>query len=192
MVVGGMTQYLATVQGMLKEIEERLDSRVRSFLWAEKEQVRVNKETVHAPSEIGGKNLLDIIARNEAITVTWLKTYLSFGPERPLWCFVADELLAKKAVGADINVDETMRLNAYLQSWAPYKSATNLGSKDLAEMMAVGQKYGITMDAMAVSRKLQDSMPIWYHKFSGGDRTLFNASRHVVKCLKENHRIRFV
>ncbi|KAJ7782274.1 hypothetical protein DFH07DRAFT_949069 [Mycena maculata] len=106
--VGGMTQYMAKVQGMPTEIEEKLERRVRSFLWAEKSQVRINKETVYAQSDVGGKNLLDIIARNEAIAITWLKTYLSFGPDRPLWCFVADEILAKKAVGGDFNADEAM------------------------------------------------------------------------------------
>jgi hypothetical protein len=77
MVVGGMTQYLVTVQGMPEEVEECLDRRIRSFLWADKSQATVNKETVHAPSDAGGKNLLDLITRNEAIAVTWLKTYLS-------------------------------------------------------------------------------------------------------------------
>ncbi|KAJ7235370.1 hypothetical protein C8J57DRAFT_990779, partial [Mycena rebaudengoi] len=147
---------------------------------------------VYAPSDMGGKNLLDIIARNEAIAVTWLKTYLSFGPDRPLWCFVADELLARKAVRADDTVDEAMRLNTYLQSWAPYQSATDLGSEDLANMMKVGRDYGVTMEAMAVSHKLQDDMPIWYHRFSSGTPNLFNANVHVVKCLKEKHRIRWV
>jgi ribonuclease HI len=154
--------------------------------------VSVNKETVHAPSSVGGKDLLDIVARNEAITITWLKTYLSFGPEHPLWCFVADELLAKKAVVSDINVDEAMRLNTYLQSWAPYQSAATLKSKDLANMMEVGKRYGVTLDAMAVSRKIQDSMPIWYHKFSNGDRWLFNSPSYVIKCLKEKHRVKYV
>jgi hypothetical protein len=44
----------------------------------------------------------------------------------------------------------------------------------------------------AVSRQLQDSMPIWYHRFSSGDRRFFNASTNVVKCLKEKDGIRFV
>jgi hypothetical protein len=68
---------------MPEEVEERLDRRIRNFLWASKSQATVNRETVHAPSDVGGKNLLDIIARNEAIAVTWLKTYL-IGPDRPL------------------------------------------------------------------------------------------------------------
>ncbi|KAJ7019315.1 hypothetical protein C8F04DRAFT_975830, partial [Mycena alexandri] len=192
MVVGGMTQYLATVQGMPADVEARLEKRVRSFLWAEKRGVAVNKETVYAPAEMGGKNLLDIIARNEAIAITWLKTYLSFGPQRPLWCFVADEILAKGTVRANLNVDEAMRLNSYLQSWSPYQSAEELKSKDLSEMMAVGRKYNVSMQAMAVSREIQDDMVIWYHTFSDGDRNLFNANVHVVKCLKEKHRIKTV
>ncbi|KAJ7016462.1 hypothetical protein C8F04DRAFT_896092, partial [Mycena alexandri] len=162
------------------------------FLWAEKSSVMVNKETVYAPADQGGKNLLDIIARNEAIAVTWLKTYLSFGPKRPLWCFVADEILAKRTIGTDLNVNEAMRLNCYLQSWAPYQSADDLKSRDISEMMAVGRKYNVAMEAIAVSREIQDEMIIWYHRFSEGSRTLFNANVHVVKCLKENHRVKLV
>ncbi|KAJ7203404.1 hypothetical protein C8J57DRAFT_1047008, partial [Mycena rebaudengoi] len=162
MVVGGMTQYMATVQGMPKEVEKKLEKRVRKFLWAEKTNVTVNKETVYAPAEMGGKDLLDIVARNEAIAVTWLKTYLSFGLDRPLWCFVADEILAIKASGRDKNVAEMMRMNTYLQSWNPKISAASVG-KDLAGMMKVGRKYGLQMDAIAVSREIQKSMPIWYH-----------------------------
>ncbi|KAJ7037136.1 hypothetical protein C8F04DRAFT_953119, partial [Mycena alexandri] len=192
MVVGGMTQYLATVQGMPEDVEHRLERRVQEFLWAEKVRVSVNKETVYAPADIGGKDLLDIVARNEAIAVMWLKTYLSFGPDRPLWCFVADEILAKKAVLTDFNVDEAMRVNAYLQSWTPYQSSWDLRSKDIAGMMSVGRKYGVTMDAIAVSRENQGNMVIWYHRFSNGTKTLFNSAREVVKCLKQKHRVRLV
>jgi hypothetical protein len=193
MVVGGMTQYMATVQGMPTEIEEKLERRVRSFLWAEKARVAINKETVYAPADMGGKDLLDIVARNEAIAVTWLKTYLSFGPDCPLWCFVADEILAKKAVAGDLNIEEALHINTYLQSWAPYQSATDLKSRDLADMMKVGRKYGVTMDAIAVSRELQGDMPVWYHRFSDGDRkVLFNRKSEAIKCLKEKHRVRWV
>ena len=61
MVVGGMTQYLTKVQGMLPEIEHRIDRRIRKFLWAEKTSPPINKETIHAPIERGGKGLLDIL-----------------------------------------------------------------------------------------------------------------------------------
>jgi hypothetical protein len=48
-------------------------------------------------------------------------------------------------------------------------------------MMEVGKRYGVTLDAIAVSRKIQDSMPIWYHKFSNGDQWLFSSPSYVVK-----------
>ncbi|KAJ7108888.1 hypothetical protein C8R43DRAFT_862258, partial [Mycena crocata] len=96
MVVGGMTQYLTKVQGMPAEVEERLEKRIRNFVWAEKVRVTVNKETVYAPVEDGGRNLLDIVARNEAISITWLKSYLTFGKDRALWTYVTDEILSVK------------------------------------------------------------------------------------------------
>ncbi|KAE9394274.1 hypothetical protein BT96DRAFT_758221, partial [Gymnopus androsaceus JB14] len=46
MIVGGMTQYLTKVQGMPKEVEEKLTRRIKRFLWDEKTHVRINKETV--------------------------------------------------------------------------------------------------------------------------------------------------
>ncbi|KAF8912563.1 hypothetical protein CPB85DRAFT_1193624, partial [Mucidula mucida] len=53
MVVGGMTQYLTKVQGMPKTVEDRLERRVRKFLWADKKKINVNKETIYAPIEEG-------------------------------------------------------------------------------------------------------------------------------------------
>jgi hypothetical protein len=114
MVVGGMTQYLTKVQGMPKEVEDRLEKRIRNFMWAEKTNVTVNKETVYAPKDIGGRNLLDIVARNEVIAITWLKSYLTFGEDRPLWAYVTDKIMSVNALGAEHNVDVAVRMCPYL------------------------------------------------------------------------------
>ncbi|KAJ3847087.1 hypothetical protein EV368DRAFT_76847 [Lentinula lateritia] len=42
MIIGGMTQYLTKVQGMPKDIEEKLVKRIHHFLWDEKQHVRIN------------------------------------------------------------------------------------------------------------------------------------------------------
>ncbi|KAJ7141887.1 hypothetical protein C8R43DRAFT_892320 [Mycena crocata] len=177
---------------MPKPIEKKLEKRVRNFLWAEKTRVTVNQETVYAPAEQGGKNLLDIVARNEAIAITWLKTYLNFGPRRPLWCFVADEILSINALSKDKDtVAEGMRRNAYLQSWSPRTSPASIG-KDLSRMVKIGKTYGIDMDAMAVSREIQGSMPVWYHRKSYASKSLYNQGVEVVTCLQISHGIRTV
>lgn len=54
--------------------------------------------------------------------------------------------------------------------------------KDLSDMMKVGRKYGMDMDAMAVSKEIQGSMPIWYHRKSYAERSVYNSNVKIVKC----------
>ncbi|KAJ7235978.1 hypothetical protein C8J57DRAFT_1088557, partial [Mycena rebaudengoi] len=188
MVVGGMTQYLTKVQGMPKEVEEKLEKRIRSFMWAEKNKVTINKETVYAPAEEGGRILLDIVARNEAISVTWLRAYLTFGKKRPMWAFVTDEIMSVKALGSAHNVEKTLRSCPYLQSWRPKLEDL---SDDLKRMIKTGEKYDLQMEALAVSREIQRDMPIWYHAKSTAQRGIFNRGP-AVECLRKKHKVRLV
>ncbi|KAK7016022.1 hypothetical protein R3P38DRAFT_2543154 [Favolaschia claudopus] len=146
---------------------------------------------VYAPRDDGGRDLLDIVARNEAITVTWLKSYLSFGEDRPLWALVADEVMAKKALADDLSVDEAIRRNMYLQSWrAKVVGEGSLGN-DLKRMVKIADKLGVRQEALAVSRDAQRQAIIWYHKQSTANRQLFNANR-VNDCLKRKHKMMLV
>ncbi|KAF9537727.1 hypothetical protein CPC08DRAFT_609668, partial [Agrocybe pediades] len=82
MDVGGLTQYLTKVQGMSPEVEEEVNNKIRTFMWDDKSPM-VGMETLCAPVQAGGKNLLDIKARNEAIELMKVKTYLSKPENRP-------------------------------------------------------------------------------------------------------------
>ncbi|KAK0440264.1 hypothetical protein EV421DRAFT_1684510, partial [Armillaria borealis] len=53
MVVGAMTQYLTTVQGMPKTIEKQMIKRIRKFMWGDKTQSPVNFDTLLAPRTEG-------------------------------------------------------------------------------------------------------------------------------------------
>ncbi|PBK86319.1 hypothetical protein ARMGADRAFT_940902, partial [Armillaria gallica] len=79
--------------------------------------INVNKETIYAPITDGGQNLLDIPTRNEAITVTWLRSYLNFGPERPMWAYAADVIIAHHTPTSEENVEPEQRMNIFLQLW---------------------------------------------------------------------------
>ncbi|KAF8067090.1 hypothetical protein FPV67DRAFT_1354158, partial [Lyophyllum atratum] len=68
MIVGGMTQYLTQVQGMPPSIEKKLRKKVRNFIWHDK-RAPVREEILFAPVEEGGRGMLDIATRNEAIEV---------------------------------------------------------------------------------------------------------------------------
>jgi ribonuclease HI len=148
----------------------------------------VNKETVYAPMNEGGRNLRDIVTRNDAISITWLKLYLPFGEEHSLWAFVTDEILSVRALGNDQNVAQALRLNPYLQDWKPTRTQL---SDDLKRMIDVGRKYGVQLEGIAIGRTIQRDMVIWYHKKSEVPRTLFNR-RPEVECLRKNHKMRLV
>jgi len=52
-----------------------LTKRIRKYVWEGKAKGAVNEETLHAPINRGGRAILDIRARNEAINVMWLQRY---------------------------------------------------------------------------------------------------------------------
>ncbi|KAL1739947.1 hypothetical protein HDZ31DRAFT_68429 [Schizophyllum fasciatum] len=49
----------------------------------------------------------------------WLKEFLRFGPDRPTWAFVADNLLASPDFIPDNTQprDKSLRVNPFLQTW---------------------------------------------------------------------------
>jgi exonuclease III len=187
MVIGAMTQFLAKVQGMPKEVALRLEKRARKFLWAEKEKVRINQETVHAPFEQGGRCLLDIMSRNEAIAVMWLKSYLNFGPGRPDWAYAADSIIALNAPTSQRNIDKDIKISPFLQSWDTQVSKL---PNDLQVLFKVGRKYGVRLEGRMFSQEIVHGMPIWYHIEAPRVRRLNTGNES--RCLREVHKIRTV
>ncbi|KAI0054546.1 hypothetical protein BV25DRAFT_1780545, partial [Artomyces pyxidatus] len=83
MVVGGMTQYLTKVQSMPPAIEKAIIHIIRNFIWDGHAHPPISIDQLYQPVSAGGIALLDITARNEAINITWLRTYLDLSPSRP-------------------------------------------------------------------------------------------------------------
>ncbi|KAJ7089499.1 hypothetical protein C8R43DRAFT_829668, partial [Mycena crocata] len=79
---GSMTQYKTMVNGMPKSVEKILIKKQRDFIWAGSKSSPVQREMLQAPLAEGGKNLFDLEARNEAIQLMKLKSYLELDPEK--------------------------------------------------------------------------------------------------------------
>ncbi|KAJ6571551.1 hypothetical protein B0H19DRAFT_860252, partial [Mycena capillaripes] len=116
----------------------------------------------------------------------WLKSYLRFGPDRPLWAFAADELQALN-ISAKYNdkVDKQLRLNAFLQSWSSKRAAL---LQDLNNMMKVALKRDVQMEGLAFTRETIRGLTIWYHFKSHATKRLFNRTL----CLKSKHKVKTV
>ncbi|KAH9856133.1 hypothetical protein C2E23DRAFT_750105, partial [Lenzites betulinus] len=80
--VGSRTQYLAKVQGMPKQVEDRLEKAMTGFLWGTRMSA-VTRDITERRQEEGGLKILNIRARNEAVDLMWLRSYLDLSPSRP-------------------------------------------------------------------------------------------------------------
>ncbi|KAI0764254.1 hypothetical protein BD413DRAFT_446488, partial [Trametes elegans] len=77
MFAGGMSQFLTTVQRMPRAVITRLTAIIRGYLWNERHTPPVRMEQMYLPVGRGGFGILDLEARNDAIDVMWLKSYLN-------------------------------------------------------------------------------------------------------------------
>jgi len=111
MEIGGLTQYLTRVQGMPKEVEDSINWKITKFLW-DNTSAMVNLETMTQPISKGGKKILDIKSRNEAIELMKIKSYLNFSPEHPRWAKVADMLIAEISLKASKAMSAMKQANA--------------------------------------------------------------------------------
>ncbi len=190
MIVRGMTQFFTTVQRMPEAILIRLTRLIRSFLWDDRHNTPVGMEHVCLPTELGGLGLLDLQARSDAIDVMWLKSYLDFSSERPLWACIADDLLAGHVPKACRLKKNELRVNPFLQGWKPKVYGL---PAELDGMMRVARKYGVRLEGLAFSRSILNAMPIWDHSEADSRRQgrLMIASK-LLTCMQEQHGIRTV
>ncbi|KAI0669897.1 hypothetical protein C8Q78DRAFT_1070352 [Trametes maxima] len=185
--VGGRTQFLATAQPMPPEIERKIKKIVTDFIWGEGVAPKVAYETLCAPIEAGGLNLLNIKARNEAIDIMWLKEYLKIGGKRAPWTAVADNLLAKAVAAKHRNVEPVARINSFLQTWdVSTRSVAGLGT-DLKRMIAAAKKYGVRCEVKNPAKELRGMMPVWYHLGEAPGRNSANTT--ASRCLRDRHMV---
>ncbi|KAF8981807.1 hypothetical protein BDQ17DRAFT_1508254 [Cyathus striatus] len=80
LIAGGETQYKTRVQGMPADIEKHFTKLISKFIW-DGGPPAVSRLIMRESHELGGKKLLDIVVRNEAIELMKLQRYLNLGPE---------------------------------------------------------------------------------------------------------------
>ncbi len=190
MIVGGMTQFFTTVQRMPDIILQRLKKIIREYLWDDRHNIPVGLEHVYLPVAKGGLGMLDLESRSEAIDIMWLKAYLDFSPERPIWAYVADNLFATHVPKDCRPRNVSLRLNPFLQRWKP--KARGLPA-ELEAMMKVAKKHGVRLEGLAFSREMISSMPMWDH--AQADRVRLNrlsVPSKLLTCLWDRHLARYV
>ncbi|KAA1474320.1 hypothetical protein DENSPDRAFT_781462, partial [Dentipellis sp. KUC8613] len=161
-IVGGMTQYLAKVQGMPRTIEDALVKIIRNFIWDGAKSPSLSLENLYLPIEAGGIGLLDIVTRNQAITITWLRDYLDLSPKRPAWAFIVDILINEYAPADIIGLEN---MNVFLQTWEPPKRGPkhNALPSYVREMLKIARTYNVNFAALRLTHDLCTQLPAWHH-----------------------------
>lgn len=190
MVIAGMTQYLTQVQGMPAHIEKLVMRRANKFMWGGKSSL-VNEQTMFRPIDKGGQALVDIKTRNKAISVIWLKSYLKFGQDQPLWAYVADALMATNAPKSEENYNGRIKISPFLQTWKTKTSNRGEICPDITNLFKTAREFDVQPEGLAFTRDTLRGMPIWYHHAAAPKLRRLNHSK-IAECLKSNHEIRSV
>ena len=186
-IVRGYTQFLTQAQGMPPHIEAAITKTIKDFIWEEYSSPRIALDYLHLPIEEGGLNLLDINARNEAIEIIWLKSYLNMSPTRPTWAKMTD-IIMDAAVPPSHNAQA--RLNTFLQTWnVPIKGArADKLPKDVTRMLKAARKHNVNFAALRLSQRLKQKLPAWFQE--GANHWPIN--NRAAKCLLKKHNVKTI
>ncbi|KAJ7126526.1 hypothetical protein C8R43DRAFT_897802 [Mycena crocata] len=185
--IGSMTQYLTQVNEMQPQTMKHLLKSQREFMWGGKSSP-VQREMLMAPRAQGGKKMLDLRARNDALQLMKLKTYLDLDPEtRATWCFLTDRRL-QKIVTDPTSFDAPALVNCFIQNWKPNERKW---PKRHREMLRCAKKYGVIFDTGNPSSEIQEQIPLWHHFGEDPEKRQTNNSM-ACRCLRENHGILYV
>jgi hypothetical protein len=144
-MIGSMTEYLTQVNGMPEKVLKHLQKAQSEFMWGGAKSSPVQQDRLMAPIAEGGKNLLDLKARNDAIQLMQLKSYLELDPiQRATWTFLADRKLEMRDVKSS-NVDFDSYFNMYLQTW---RVNMRRWPKYLKGMLKCALKYGVSFEKL--------------------------------------------
>ncbi|KAH7911035.1 hypothetical protein BJ138DRAFT_1113526 [Hygrophoropsis aurantiaca] len=134
-----------------------------------------------SPKE-GGIGLLDLKSRNQAIEVTWLRSFAATGPRRPSWAFVADTLINNLRPQGISSPEE---LGGFLQSWSPptQGARANMLPPEILRLLKTAKRHNMTFAPINLSEDLKLTLPSWFH--IGAPPSTYHKSRD--ECLKSNH-----
>ncbi|KAF9790306.1 ribonuclease H-like domain-containing protein [Thelephora terrestris] len=147
----------------------------------------------------GGRKVLDINARNEAIQLTWVQAYLKLDENRPTWAYMADAILKNDVPGEPktLQTDPSTRSNQFLQAWhSRIRQSKDHGDesknipKDLKEMLKIARRHSVHLEAQYPAPEVREILPaIRSSQTKTTEKPDTLCDKHG-KCLKNKHGIR--
>ena len=153
--------FLATVNGLPKDVEKRMTKMYKEFMWKGKRGLMSWNQIIATRKE-GGLNIPDLKARAEAIQVMWIKKWLSSDTDRPIWTYGLDAIIANN-IAKNPKVDNDSRLSWVLQSWHESEAKDIQITKETRYMLQVARKHNVQINHPKYSNDLKQAWPLWFH-----------------------------
>jgi hypothetical protein len=190
MIAGGKTQFLTRAQGMPESVQTELQKMISSFVWG-KERATMNIRHMSKNPEHGGRKIMDVVRRNQAIDLTWVKQYMNMGPDRPKWAYMMDEIFRterpKKAKETHQMVGSW---NPLTQDWKP-KANSNYIPKRVQNAMRLAGTHAVDLEALEPNEETKRELPVWLHRKANREAArLYTTSG--AKCLKSKHKTHYM
>ncbi|KAH7911774.1 hypothetical protein BJ138DRAFT_1005888, partial [Hygrophoropsis aurantiaca] len=169
---------------MPEAIEKNLIKQIRDFIWDETKTPPISLEQLYQPINKGGIKLLDIKSRNQAIEVTWLKSFLDISTKRPQWAFITDILINNIFPSGISNLND---IPLILQTQNPPTKGKNANKlpKDVLQLLKTAKNFNATIAPIKLSTNLKKQMPAWAHL--GVPPKTYHKTKD--SCLKKTHKI---
>jgi len=181
--------FLATVNGMPKEVETEMKKMYHKFLWNGKAKGVMKWEQVIEKRSRGGLGIPDISARIEAIEIMWIKKWLSPNSKRPKWAYIMDMILNENIAKTPI-IDQRSRMNWLIQSWHESNAKNVKLSNNIRRMLKIARKYNITPIAPKYDREAKTNQPLWHNTMM--KKANYQWNKKSARCLRQNHNIRTI
>ena len=185
MIAGGKTQFLTRAQGMPGPVQKEIQKAITEFIWG-KERATICIENVARSIGQGGRKIMDIATRNEAIDLMWVKQYLKMGADRPKWAYMMDEIFrGERPKGAKEPHQAIANWNPLTQGWKPRARSGNI-PKRIQNALRLAEKHGVELEALRPSEETKGEMPVWLHRKANRDAARIYTTG-AAKCLKLKH-----
>lgn len=162
--------------------QSEIQNMITAFVWGKERATMCIEDMARGP-ERGGRKTMDIVKRNEAVDLMWVKRYLNMGPDRPKWAFMTDEILRPKRAKETYWMIEGW--NPLTQDWRPKARSTDIPER-VQGAMRLARKHGVDIEALEPTKETRREMPSLrvsrFNNFRTPRQT--SKSRSTTKCVR--------
>ncbi|KAF8344043.1 RNase H-domain-containing protein [Cantharellus anzutake] len=173
---------------MPAKIEKELNTLIKNFIW-NSQLPSLSMRTLNSPTSEGGRNVLNIQARNEAIHLMKLKKILDRSPDRPPAADAAEAIIicslpkhtrdqeAHDPRIIDIFTQQIFNKHRYVSKTLPH---------EIKAILNTGAKYNLALDDVNLPLNIRLDLPAWYH-IGTEEHVKSRENTPAAKCLRNTH-----